>query len=309
MLVAPVPLRFTGLGFFNDRVSQGRPHISWGKGKGFRCRVPCIASIDDDLIRGVHPENKIEVARVLDKTIRAASRWGIEHTDFLTPPVVADAKMCIRRLAGVRCVVSGGYEHAERCRLSVGDADNFLEDYVDGIGVPEAVCLLNIEGKFSFDAASHRDFLGAILGLGLKRAKIGDILVQEDRGAQVIVAPDVAAFLQSELVQVRSVKCFTTQVPLSELCALPPKIETGSTSEASMRLDVLASAAFRISRTQMVERIAARDVQVNWKRASKPSVALATGDVVSLAGSGRVEIGEVTLTKKGRYLVEFKRFV
>lgn len=59
-----------------------------------------------------------------------------------------------------------------------------------------------VEGKFIFDSANHRDFLGACLGTGIERGKVGDILINGESGAYIMVAPDLAEHLESSLTQV-----------------------------------------------------------------------------------------------------------
>jgi RNA-binding protein YlmH len=69
------------------------------------------------------------------------------------------------------------------------------------------------------------------------------------------------------------------------------------------RVDALASAGFRMSRSKMAEFIKVGDVRVNWLACGKPSAILQQGDVVSVAGKGRMTVGEVAMTAKGKYAV------
>jgi RNA-binding protein YlmH len=76
-----------------------------------------------------------------------------------------------------------------------------------------------------------------------------------------------------------------------------------------MRLDAVASAGFGMSRSKMTDLIASGDVRVNWKEITQSSHALKTGDLVAIRGKGRLEVGEVAVTKKDRYRVQLTRFV
>ena len=107
-----------------------------------------------------------------------------------------------------------------------------------------------------FDAADHRDFLGAVLGTGIERDRIGDIYVNGERGAAVLCAPEMASFLQSSLGSVRSVPVTCVVEPLSSLRLPPARRDAFSSIEASMRLDAVASAGFRMSRSKMSALIA-----------------------------------------------------
>jgi len=139
------------------------------------------------------------------------------------------------------------------------------------------------------------------------RAKIGDILVAGERGAQVIVVPEVAEFLGLQLTQVRSVPVKVQMIPWSELRVRPPQKKQLTTVEASLRLDAIASAGFGMSRSKMADLISAGDVRVNWKTITQPSYALKTGDLVAIRGKGRLTVGEVAVTKKERYRVDLIR--
>ena len=168
---------------------------------------------------------------------------------------------------------------------------------------------LDIAGNFLFDPATHRDFLGAVLGTGIVRDKVGDIIVLGERGAQVIVGPELVEFLELHLTQVRSVPVKTQRIDLSELKIREPRQKTLTTVEASLRLDAIASAGFSMSRSKMAELITAGDVRVNWKEITQPSYQVKSGDLIAIRGKGRLEVGDVAVTKKERYRVQLSRFV
>jgi photosystem II S4 domain protein len=147
------------------------------------------------------------------------------------------------------------------------------------------------------------------LGTGIVRDKVGDILVLGERGAQVIVVPELAQFLEDSLTQVRTVPVKTRRIEWSELKVREPKKKEMTTVEASLRLDAIASAGFGMSRSKMADLISAGEVRVNWKEVTQPSHSLKSGDLVAIRGKGRLEIGEVAITKKERYRVQLTRLV
>ena len=248
-------------------------------------------------------ENKEALTRILDRAEQAIRTWEPVATDFLSPPERFEAEAVFSRLSDVHLLASGGFPQAERQRLLIARSEIPLE----ATAVPLAA--LSIAGNFLFDTATHRDFLGSLLGTGLVRAKVGDIIVLGERGAQVIVEPSLVDFLSSALTQVRSVPVKTSQIPLSELRVGEPKRKEITTVEASMRLDALASAGFGMSRSKMVDMINKGDVRVNWKPVTQSSRTLATGDLVAIRGKGRLEVGEMAITKKQRYRVQLTRLV
>jgi len=255
----------------------------------------------EELLKGV--ENRDTAARVIDQAEQAIKTWEVVVTDFLSPPEVAEIQQMFGRLQDVQLVPGGGYPQAERQRLAIARSELPLEPSQ----VP--VSALEIAGNFLFDQATHRDFLGAMLGCGIVRDKTGDIIVLGEQGAQAIVIPEMVEYLETHLTQVRSVPVNTRRIELSELKIREPKKKELTTVEASLRLDAIASAGFGMSRSKMVEFISGGDVRVNWKDVTQPSHIVKSGDLIAIRGKGRLEIGEVAVTKKERYRIQLTRFM
>ncbi|GBF81737.1 photosystem II S4 domain protein [Aphanothece sacrum] len=247
-------------------------------------------------------ENREEMARLLDLAEIAVKTWEVMVSDFFSPPIVAEAQTLLKKFTEVDILTWGGYPQAERQRVGISRTEIPL----DPSQIPLAA--LDIAGNFLFDPATHRDFLGAILGTGLVREKIGDIIVLGERGAQVIVVPEMVEFLETSLTQVRSVPVKTRAIALDELKIRAPKTKEMTTVEASMRLDAIASAGFGMSRSKMAEAITSGDVRVNWKDITQASYNVASGDLITVRGKGRLEVGEVVITKKERYRIQLTRF-
>ncbi len=255
----------------------------------------------EELLKSV--ENRDTVARVIDCAEQAIKTWEVVFTDFLSPPELAEAQQAFSRLTEVELLAWGGYPQAERKRIAIARSDLMMdESQVELIA-------LNIAGNFLFDTANHRDFLGAMLGTGIVREKTGDIIVLGERGAQVVVVPELADFLEANLNQVRSVPVKTQRIDLSELKVREPKKKELTTVEASLRLDAIASAGFGMSRSKMVDLINAGDVRVNWKDIKQSSHQIKTGDLIAIRGKGRLEVGEIAVTKKERYRMQLTKFV
>ena len=131
----------------------------------------------------------------------------------------------------------------------------------------------------------------------------------DERGAQAVVAPELVEFLEMSLKQVQSVPVKTGQIDLSELKIREPKKKELTTVEASLRLDAIASAGFGMSRSKMTDLIDGGDVRVNWKEVTQASTSVKPGDLIAIRGKGRLEVGEVAVTKKERYRVQLTRFM
>ena len=255
----------------------------------------------EELLKGV--ENRDVIARVIDLADRAIKTWEVVLTDFLSPPEIAQSQQIFSRLTEVQTIAMGGYPQAERQRIAIARAEVPLEQS------QVALAALEIAGNFLFDTATHRDFLGAMLGTGIVREKTGDIIVLGERGAQAVVAPELVEFLEMSLKQVRSVPVKTGRIDLSELKIREPKKKELTTVEASLRLDAIASAGFGMSRSKMTDLIDGGDVRVNWKEVTQASTSVKPGDLIAIRGKGRLEVGEVAVTKKERYRVQLTRFM
>ncbi len=254
----------------------------------------------DELLKGI--ENRDSLARILDLAEQALKTWEITLTDFLSPPELAEAEKVFNQLTEVQMIAWGGYPQAERQRLGIARSELPLD--VSQVNV----VVLEISGNFLFDPATHRDFLGAMLGTGIVREKTGDIIVLGERGAQTIVTPELANFLELNLTQVRSVPVKTQPIDPSELKVKEPKKKELTTVEASMRLDAIASAGFGMSRSKMVSLIDGGDVRVNWKEITQASHQVKSGDLIAIRGKGRLEVKDIAVTKKQRYRVELTRY-
>lgn len=254
----------------------------------------------EDLLKRV--ENRDDIARVIDKAEQTIKNWEVVATDFLSPPVIIEVQEIFKNLTEIQFIDWGGYPQAERKRIGLSRPDVPLD-----LSQIE-LAAVDIAGNFLFDTATHRDFLGSILGTGITRDKVGDIIVLGERGAQAIVVPEMVEFIETALTQVRSVPVKAQRIDLSELRITPPQKKAMTTVEASMRLDAIASAGFGMSRSKMASAISSGDVRVNWKDVTQTSYNVKAGDLISVRGKGRLEIGEVSVTKKERYRVDLVRY-
>lgn len=179
------------------------------------------------------------------------------------------------------------------------------------------VSAVSISGNFAFDQASHRDFLGAVLGsAGIDRRVCGDVVVRGERGATALVSAEVAEALALSVSRVRSVPVEARQISLRELdfpVTSTAAAQVGAAPvpvrsvEASLRLDAVASAGFRAPRSAAASAARSGELRLNYGEA-KPSAAVAAGDLMSWRGKGRVRVTGVETTKKGKFAVEMERF-
>ena len=197
----------------------------------------------------------------------------------------------------------GGYDNAERQMVAFHpDALAFTWEYpIDCLKIePKAI-------KFS-ENLSHRDYMGALLNLGLDRSVIGDIIVQE-KAAWFFCQSKMTEFFLENLCRVRHTNILITKVNDPE--EFPhPNLESINGTCASVRLDSLIALAFKASRSSMVSYIESGQVFVNGKLITSNGYEPKEGDIVSVRGKGRFIFDGVShQTKKGRYGVRILLYV
>ena len=197
----------------------------------------------------------------------------------------------------------GGYDNAERQMVAFHpDALAFTWEYpIDCLKIePKAI-------KFS-ENLSHRDYMGALLNLGVDRSVIGDIIVQE-KAAWFFCQSKMTEFFLENLCRVRHTNILITKVNDPE--EFPhPNLESINGTCASVRLDSLIALAFKASRSSMVSYIESGQVFVNGKLITSNGYEPKEGDIVSVRGKGRFIFDGVThQTKKGRCGVHILLYV
>ena len=156
---------------------------------------------------------------------------------------------------------------------------------------------------------THRDILGSLMGEGIVREKVGDILVTDD-SCDIIAAESVTEYLLSSWNSAGRAKLAVREILSRDLHIPVQKTEQIRDTVATLRLDAVASGGFRMSRGKAAELIAAGRVQVNWLECTKPDRLLSEGDVVSARGVGKFKLAQVGgTTKKGRISILLERYV
>lgn len=262
------------------------------------------SDMSNQLYAHFHSDEHSFVDKALDWIERTARNHEQRITEFLDPRQIYILTTLVNREPDVQLVLSGGYAAAERKRAII--APDYA--YIDADAVPLQVLTITSEDA-KFPSLEHGDFLGAILGLGIKREKLGDIHVHAD-ACDVIVASEMIDYIHTNLQQVHRVHVFTDRKPLDELSIAESQLEEMRLSVASMRLDGIVSDVIRLSRAKTVIPIKAGRCKVNWKVEENPSTPLSEGDVVSLQGFGRFKLLSVEgISKSGRIRVIIGKYV
>ena len=246
-------------------------------------------------------EDRLSFAKALDRLKAAQNKNHATFTDFMNPQrSVVFLQQFTKKGVAVRAY--GGYDDAERMML--GFAAPYPDEPLSNGSFPITPLTITYNERFSRQL-THRDFLGAVLGLGLDRGKIGDIRIGES-GAVMYAAQEVAGYITENLQQVG--RTTVTATPYIEL----PGIETTGTEKritvASLRLDAVISVAFYLSRGKASALIDSEKVFVNWSIAKK-TLQLSAGDIVTIRGTGRLRIDTILgPTKKDRVALTITLF-
>ena len=249
-------------------------------------------------------EERLLLARALDKLELARDRGTPAHTGFLSPHERALIETGLIPAVGwPRHLFSGGFPDAERTICA------FLPDWQEEDAWLESSPIRALRLTWSGAALTHRDFLGAILGLGLDREKVGDLLVGEG-SCDALVLEDVADFLLLHLDQAGRARLKVSPIPLEEVKAPAVRVKTVRDTVSSLRLDAVAASGFSLARGKAAGLITSGKVQLNHQECLKPDRPVAQGDVIACRGLGKCVVKEVGgPSKKGRIMIELERYV
>ena len=226
-------------------------------------------------------EERVLLARALDKLELAQNRSVPACTPFLSPGEQASVTDLLNAWGRPRHLFFGGYEGAER-----------------------AVCAFLPDAELS-----HRDILGALMGLGITREKLGDILLDHGR-CQVLVLRDALPILLSQWESAGRWKMKLREIPLEQLEAKPPQVKTIRDTVAALRLDAVLAAGFSTSRSKAADLVSAGRVSVNHRECAKADRTVGEGDVLSCRGLGKCVVKEVLgQSKKGRFMLVLERYI
>ncbi len=247
-------------------------------------------------------EDRVMVSRLLDKAEQCRYSSFV-YSDFLSPHEAVIAKRVLNKADGIFLTFTGGYKGAERV-LAAMSSDIIDDD--DALNNAPISCL-RITPVIEKDL-SHRDYLGSILGLGIKREKIGDILVYESY-ADVFMVDKISEYISINLDKIGNTKVECELQLFYQYTPPERKEKVINTTVASVRADSVTASGFGMSRTKVMEYFKSQRVNVNWEMVSNPSKQLSEGDVISIRGKGRIVLDKVGgTTKKDRINIVIKRF-
>lgn len=251
-------------------------------------------------------EERLLYARVLDKLEFHQKRGLLAHSPFLSPGEQLGVSAMLKLSGPCRHVLWGGFDDAERkiC-LFYPDWQEPEDIYADPDGPLTALEVTLPEAG----NLSHRDILGSLMGLGITREHIGDILIEAGR-CQVVVLSQSATILLSQWSGAGRYPLSPIQVPLSQIAPKPPQVATIRDTVQTLRLDAVTASGFSISRGKAADLIQSGRVNLNHQACVKPDRQVAQGDVLSCRGLGKCVVAQVLgQSKKGRTMLVLERYI
>ena len=244
------------------------------------------------------------INRINELAEKSYSESRFVFTDFLDMSQLSTYYSLERDLSYVGTSVSGGTDGCERCMVRFGSPDS--------LGYEEAfpIVLLHIspvQKKFS-DALTHRDFLGSVIGLGIERAKLGDIIVRDNEG-YIFVNESISEYITENLSKVKH-----TNVRVEKCLDIPeavaPKFAEERIIVSSNRLDAIIARVYKLSRDLAVRYISEGKVFLSGRQMTENAKQLKAGDIVSVRGKGKfIFEGEGGNTRKDKLYINIKKYV
>ena len=249
---------------------------------------------DIKILSSATDEERILTRHVIDLAKQADSSGKAKYTCFLDERQLALCEAALKKEGYLNYSAIGGYDDAERRIIAF-----------DGYGFKEPFCALVFNYREA-DKPSHRDFLGAVMSLEIKREMIGDILVGGKR--TVIFVLNTVAPLVEEISRVgRCGERVTRDFCIEDI---PQRqFDEISATVSSLRLDAVLSAALRLSREKTQELIKSKGVTLNHVITYEPSEKMSESDVFSVKGAGKFELSRIGgLSKKERIFISINKF-
>ena len=239
------------------------------------------------------------VERALDWIDQVIHRQRPYLTSFLDPRQQQIVKMLAQRESDLRLEAEGGYPEAERRRLLLLPLFQTAEEG------DFQLAFLRLDYPTQ-SRVEHRDILGSLLGLGIKRTLFGDILIHKNSNqTDLIVAAEIADYVLLHLTHVGRTKIRIKKIEQEELIIPPRSFETWKVSVASLRVDTIVAEGFRLSRSKAVQLIRNGKCQVNWRPIDNPATPIQVEDMISICGAGRIYVlGIEGVSRKKRIQVQ-----
>lgn len=254
-----------------------------------------IATIDIDeknVLSNVY--DKIQLAQKINKSIYLS--------EFYSPQLWRKLNN-ISHLLNCKIESYGVFKESERRMLCILDKDEKQEEFQYPLE------LIKIKNKSSFSKLSHSDYLGALMSLGLKREKFGDLIVDEDI-CYVPICSDIYLYVKDNLCKISNSPCSIEVLDLNNITIPEYKFLEKVVTSTSRRIDCVVASICGISRNLSVDLIKKGNVLLDYQKINNKDKVVSEDSTITIRGYGKFKIlQDIGKTKKDRCKISVKKYI
>lgn len=253
-------------------------------------------------------DEKLLVSKLFDKIALVEKQNKIQITDFLSPVELEILKDVLKMINFKNYEIYGGPSNSQRNIIIIFPEkleSLFKEKKFDFNSILNCVRIINADEEYD-----HKVYLGGLIKLGIKREKIGDIVVYE-KGADIVVNKEITKFLISNLNELTRFKKSSIEViDIKDIIEKEQEFKELKIIVSSLRLDNIVSELAKTSRNKASEILKQERVFINYKNETKPTKLVQEKDLITVRGIGKFIIDEVSgNTRSGKYVLMIKKYV
>lgn len=253
-------------------------------------------------------DNKLLFSKIIDQHNRCCKSYQPSFSDFIPISTLMQFISFLelqKEYFSLEYIIFGGFDDAERVIIG------FFPDYADpDISLfPIEILEVSYNTKYS-KSLTHRDFLGSVIGLGIDRTKIGDIINNNDNWF-LFLHSDISNYVSYNLEKVGSTKVnsFVHEFKNIDNLNFNLKLEEAKVITASLRIDAVLSSSFNLSRSKITNYIKSKKVFLNFVECDSTSKIIKQDDIITIRGLGRIKIGDIMgNTKKERIILQVFKY-
>lgn len=260
--------------------------------------------MNDEIYQHFGTDEHEFIAKVMDWKERVVVRYQLILTPFLNPREQYIVRTVVGHTDDFSIQSFGGFDGAERQRML------FIPPYMESELNDFEMALLEIRYSDKFALLSHGRILGTLLGQGIQRNRVGDIIHQQDAQGewhwQLAVDQKQAGLLIQTLTRIGRDGVTLYAVPLDEALPVPDDWKHLSSTVSSFRLDAVIAEAFHVSRGRAKAMVDGGAVTINWAETTAPDRSVNEYDIISVRRYGRIRLDEKgRKTARGNYHMQY----
>lgn len=245
----------------------------------------------------------ITLRKILDDIEIVMRDKNVITTDFLNPYQRTLCYSILNKFMDIAYHEDGGYNDAERKVIII------YPDYLRYTKLDSSISILKVTTNYDFSKLTHKDILGSLMGLGIKREKIGDIIISEEF-AEIIVSSELKNYIILNLEKIGSQGILVNEIDKEDIIIIEQKYKEIHTTVSSLRLDVIISAIYNLSRKNSSDIIKSGKVKVDFKPIDNISYNLNGGELISVRKKGRAKFENVLgESKKGKFRILAHKYI